>query len=88
MQPAPESLVSSLQKHRWVATESKRCVKKDHINLLELEMLRSEIKDRVNSGNAACRVVNLCDSRVVVGVFAKGRSSSKHMNHGLRSCMI
>lgn len=87
MQPAPESLVSSLQKHRWVATESKRFVKKDHINLLELEMLRSEIKDRVNSGNAACRVVNLCDSRVVVGAFAKGRSSSKHMNHGLRSCL-
>ena len=87
MRPAPESLVSSLQKHRWVATESRRFAKKDHINLLELEMLKAEIRDRVNSGNAACRVVNLCDSRVVVGAFAKGRSSSKNMNHGLRSCL-
>ena len=87
MKPAPESLVCSLQKHRWVATESRRFAKKDHINLLELEMLKAEIKDRVNSGHAACRVVNLCDSRVVVGAFAKGRSSSKNMNHGLRSCL-
>ena len=87
MRPAPESLVSSLQKHRWVATESRRFAKKDHINLLELEMLKAEIRDRVNSGNAACHAVNLCDSRVVVGAFAKGRSSSKNMNHGLRSCL-
>ena len=87
MRPAPESLVGSLTKHRWVATESRRFAKKDHIILLELEMLKAEIKDRVNSGNAACRVVNLCDSRVVVGAFAKGRSSSKNMNHGLRSCL-
>ena len=31
--------------------------------------------------------LNLCDSRVVVGAFAKGRSSSKSLSHRRRSCL-
>lgn len=50
-------------------------------------MLKAKIKDRVNSGHGECRAVNLCDSRVVVGAFAKGRSSAKNMNHALRGCL-
>lgn len=87
MQLAPDVMVDSLMKHHWSATQSSKFHRKDHINLLELDMLRSEIKARVNLGRGRCRVVNLCDSRVVVGAFAKGRSSSKNMNHGLRSCL-
>jgi hypothetical protein len=85
MEPAPSALVDSLMQHSWTATQSCSFPKKEHINLLELEMVHQEVKDRVNSGRGSCRVVNLCDSRVVVGAYAKGRSSSKHMNHRLRA---
>ena len=44
-------------------------------------MVKQEIKDRANSNRGFCRVVNLCDSRVVVGAFGKGRSSSRNLNH-------
>ena len=50
-------------------------------------MVRQEIRDRVSAGRGGCRVVNLCDSRVAVGAFAKGRSSSRQMNHKLWACL-
>ena len=84
MRRAPVPLEDSLLKHSWTTTQSCKFARKDHINLLELEMLHAEVKARVDSGHGCCRCVNLCDSRVVVGAFAKGRSSSKNMNHGLR----
>ena len=87
MQKAPVPIVDSLMKHHWTTTQSCKFRQKQHINLLELEMLRAEIKARVNTGGDRCRCINLCDSRVVVGAFAKGRSSSKSLNHGLRSCL-
>lgn len=87
MERLPEVLVETLMQHSWTSTQSCRFSKKEHINLLELEMLKQEVKDRVNSGRSNQRVVNLCDSRVVVGAWAKGRSSSKQLNHRLRSCL-
>lgn len=87
MELAPAALVDTLLKHHWVTTQSKAFSRKEHINLLELEMVKQELKDRVNGGRGHCRVVNLCDSRVVVGAYAKGRSSSKQMNHRLRSSL-
>eukprot|EP00438_Fugacium_kawagutii_P015754 Skav233443 [mRNA] locus=scaffold1486:339543:342293:- [translate_table: standard] len=87
MHAAPSALVESLMKHTWTASDSKPFKKKEHINLLELEMVKQEIVDRVNSGRGHCRVVNLCDSRVVVGCYAKGRSSSVQMNARMRSCL-
>lgn len=87
MNRAPLPLFESLMKHQWSTAQSCTFKRKDHINLLELEMLKCEIKSRVNTGHSKCRVVNLCDSRVVVGAFAKGRSSSKSLNHRLRSCL-
>eukprot|EP00438_Fugacium_kawagutii_P016098 Skav225961 [mRNA] locus=scaffold6030:95987:98131:- [translate_table: standard] len=87
MQAAPSALVDTLMKHKWVASHSMPFKRREHINLLELEMVKQEIMDRVNSGRGHCRIVNLCDSRVVVGSFAKGRSSSIQMNSRLRSCM-
>ena len=87
MQPAPVALVDCLQSHCWVASQSIKFGKKDHINLLELEMVKQEIKARANGGRGMSRVVNLCDSRVVVGAFGKGRSSSRNLNHKLRSCV-
>lgn len=87
MQKAPVPIVDSPMKHHWTTTQSCKFRQKQHINLLELEMLRAEMKARVNAGGGRCRCINLCDSRVVVGAFAKGRSSSKSLSHGLRSCL-
>ena len=87
MEEAPLPLVEAMQKHCWTSTHSIRFSKKHHINLLELEMVKQEIKERANSNRGFCRVVNLCDSRVVVGAFGKGRSSSRNLNHKLRSCL-
>lgn len=56
MHPAPTPMVDSLMKHHWTATQSCKFSRKDHINLLELDMLRAEIKSRVNSGHGRCRV--------------------------------
>ena len=87
MEVAPRPLIDTMLKHRWVATHSIAFEKRDHINLMELEMIRQEIRDRVVSGRGHCRVVNLCDSRVVVGAFGKGRSSSKQMDQKLRAIL-
>ena len=87
MEPLPKILVDTLMQHSWSTTQSCRFGRKEHINLLELEMLKQEVKSRVNSGRSNCRLVNLCGSRVVVGAWAKGRSSSKQLNHRLRSCL-
>lgn len=87
MMQAPKPLVDSLQKHHWTASQSMQFDRAQHINILELEMVKQEIKSRANSGRGFPRVVNLCDSRVVVGCFGKGRSSSKNLNHKLRSCV-
>ena len=87
MQQTPTVLVDALMKHRWKATQTKRFRKREHINLLEMEMLKEEIKARTNKNRGHCRFVNLCDSRVVVGAYAKGRSSSRQLNHKLRACL-
>ena len=41
---APSCLVETLMKHHWVSTQSCKFQRKEHINLLELEMLKCEIK--------------------------------------------
>ena len=87
MKPAPGPLVESMQKHHWTACQSLKFDRKEHINVLGLEMVKQEIKDRSNSGRCNARVMNLCDSKVAVGCFTKRRSSSRNLNHKLRSCM-
>ena len=87
MQPAPVALVEVMQHHCWTASQTLKFSKKEHINILELEMVKQEIKARANSGRSHSRIVNLCDSRVVLGAFGKGRSSSRNLNHKLRSCV-
>ena len=87
MSTAPDCLIDALMCHSWTTTESTKFRRKAHINLLEMQMLKNEIMSRVNSGRGFCRAVNLCDSRVVVGAYGKGRSSSKQLNHLLRSCL-
>lgn len=87
MDPLPAVLVESLQKHRWTETQTLPFKTKEHINLLELEMVHQELKDIIRQGKQELRQVNLCDSRVVVGAYAKGRSSARAINRRLRSCL-
>eukprot|EP00438_Fugacium_kawagutii_P005526 Skav227070 [mRNA] locus=scaffold72:1057412:1062770:- [translate_table: standard] len=56
-----------------------------HINLLELKALTHAIQWRARrSKYHSFRTMLLCDSQSVVAVVAKGRSSSKKVNHLLR----
>lgn len=87
MDAIPEPIAEALEHHSWHTTQSIKFRRKEHINLLEMEMLKQEIISRVNSGRGKCRMVCLNDSRVVVGSYAKGRSSSKQLNHRLRTCL-
>eukprot|EP00438_Fugacium_kawagutii_P010394 Skav220394 [mRNA] locus=scaffold639:248658:258388:- [translate_table: standard] len=56
-----------------------------HINLLELKALTHAIQWRARRSKFhSFRTMLLCDSQSVVAVVAKGRSSSKKVNHLLR----
>ena len=51
-------------------------------------MIRRELIEAASRAAQGLRVVNLCDSRVALGAFAKGRSSSRALNKILRSCLV
>ena len=87
MRQATEDLEALMLSHAWTTTQVKRFRRRSHINLQELEMLRSELKHAANRFTEGLRLVNLCDSRVCVGAWAKGRSSSKHINRVRKRCL-
>ena len=61
---------------------------KEHVNIQELQAVRGELQRLVVSRlGRGTRHVVLVDSRVVVGAWGKGRSSSKRLNNVLRSCL-
>ena len=84
---APAELEEALQCGRWRITERSQFAKVGHINIQEMKVLVKEIKHRAWQTASGQRIVNLCDSRVVVGAFAKGRSSSVKLNQWLRRAM-
>ena len=51
-----------------------------HVNLQELRALLNELWHQASGVHGNIRLLNLCDSRVVVGAWAKGRSSSRRLN--------
>ena len=59
-----------------------------HINIQELKALEDEIRRRTSAGEHDLRVVVCCDSRVVVGAIAKGRSSSRALSMHLRKLCV
>ena len=85
MQQAPAELERLMAAHIWNTTQKCKFGHRQHINILELKMLKAELKDLVKNHTAPQRSVVLCDSRVVCGAFAKGRSSSRQLNRILRS---
>lgn len=87
MRSAPEELESLMQAHCWSTTEKCRFNHRQHINVLEMRMVKAELKHLVKTSIDPHRAVLLVDSRVVVGAYSKGRSSSKQLNRLLRSML-
>lgn len=85
MVSAPQELEDLMAAHVWNTTQKIKFGHKQHINILELKMIKEELKDLVKQTTAPMRAVNLVDSRVAAGAFARGRSSSKQLNRILRS---
>ena len=84
MQSAPSELEDIMNDHRWISTESCTFAHKQHINILEARMIYRELVDVTHSCTKPLRCVLLVDSRAAAGAWAKGRSSSKHLNRVLR----
>ena len=87
MDMCPTVIEKVLLQHRWIETHRVRYNKPSHINLLEMRMVKEELKDLVHRCPRNLRTCNLVDSRVVAGAWAKGRSSSVKLNRLLRSCL-
>ena len=69
----------------WTLKQTYPWRQPQHINILELTAVlnswRRRMKERMRIGE---RVPHVCDSRVTCAVVAKGRSSSRRLNHVLR----
>ena len=87
MSQAPEEVETLMADHAWSTTECCSFGHKQHINVQELKMIKRELVAAVHQTTAPLRLVNLADSRVAVGAWSKGRSSSKQLNRILRSCI-
>ena len=75
--------------HVWKTGDSYTFPRREHVNITELRALLKEVKfHAVQNQFSGIRVVCLCDSRVVVGCWSKGRSSSKRLNQLLRKAIV
>ena len=73
----------------WTGSRRSVYKKPSHVNLQELRAVKGELKARAARplSGKGIRGVNLSDSRVVIGAWAKGRSSSRQVNRILKSCL-
>ena len=60
----------------------------EHINIQELKAIEDEIRRRTDRGEHDVRIVVCCDSRVVVGALAKGRTSSRPLSVPFRKLCV
>lgn len=69
----------------WRTIVSSRWRRPEHINVLEMRALTTAVRWVLSCRQALnCRVLVLCDSKVVVGAVTKGRSSSQLLLRRLR----
>ena len=69
------------RKWKWKIAKGWKWLYKNHINVLELEALLKTIRWRARSLNIFDkRILHLVDSQVVLGVAAKGRTSSNRLS--------
>ena len=87
MSPAPAELEDLMNAHIWNTTHKCKFGHKQHINLLEMKMVKAELVERVQASTEGTRHVILVDSRVVAGAYGRGRPSSKQLNRIIRSML-
>ena len=83
----PDRLRLALKAANWHVGHSLRFRETSHVNLQEARALRLVIRRCAAESNAGFRIIVIVDSRVVLGAFSKGRSSSSRLNSILRSCL-
>ena len=76
-----------MMEHVWNTTHKCKFGHKQHINILEMKMVKAELQDLVMKDCDPARHVLLVDSRVCAGAWSKGRSSSKQLNRILRQML-
>ena len=81
---APSELEDLMIEHTWNTTHKCKFAHRQHINLLEMKMVKAELCSLVQQSNLPARHVLLVDSRVCAGAWGKGRSSSRQLNRILR----
>ena len=84
MVQAPSELEDLMMEHTWNTTHKCKFAHRQHINLLEMKMVKAELCSLVQQSNLPARHVLLVDSRVCAGAWGKGRSSSRQLNRILR----
>jgi hypothetical protein len=83
-QPRLDEVVSQ---QVWESPEGWEFPALHHINLQEFSAFASELVRRIRAGDRDSRLLFLNDSRVVVGAFTKGRSSSIALNRLIRQLL-
>ncbi len=84
---APTELEDLMMEHTWNTTHKCKFGHRQHINILEMKMVKAELTDLVMKDHSPARHVLLVDSRVCAGAWSKGRSSSKQLNRVLRQML-
>ena len=83
--PEPDPIVSEVSRSAaWATTRNHDFPETQHINLQELNEVAAEVEYATDLCQTCERLVNICDSRVTVGAWARGRSSSIQVNGILR----
>ena len=83
----PEVLRQCVLSAHWVAEKSFAYRTLDHVNLQEARAVKGVLRQRAAESIEAERIAVGVDSRVILGAFAKGRSSSGRLNQILRECL-
>ena len=83
--PAPDPIVSTVARCvPWQVTRNHDFSETQHINIQELAEVKLELEYSSVLSQIPERCVNIADSRVAVGAWARGRSSSFQLNGILR----
>ncbi len=69
----------------WTVGRSYQHEEGSHINSTEIKEVGAEVLERAEQDLLAISIVYLVDSRVTAGAWAKGRSSSVHLNREFRA---
>ena len=83
----PPLLVQCVKSASWRVVHSVDFRSMSHVNLQEARALRLVLRRLAATSTSPKRVVVLIDSRVCLGAFTKGRSSSVLLNSILRTCL-